>query len=74
MMEQPSTEHENPSQAGQFEAQAAGKQPGMTADLVDFLLHNKSWWLTPIIVLLLLVGLLVVLAGTGAAPFIYTLF
>ena len=42
--------------------------------MVDFLLHNKSWWLTPIIVMLLLVGLLVMLAGTGAAPFIYTLF
>ncbi len=73
-MTHPSTEHGSPQQAGQFEVQAAGQQPSVTANLVDFLLHNKSWWLTPIIVLLLLVGLLVVLAGTGAAPFIYTLF
>ncbi len=73
-MSYPSTEPENPQQTRQFETQAAGKQPSVTADLVDFLLHNKSWWLAPIIVLLLLVGLLVILAGTGAAPFIYTLF
>ena len=74
-MTHPSTEHGSPQQAGQFEVQAAGQQlASVTADLVDFLLHNKSWWLTRIIVLLLLVGLLVVLAGTGTAPFIYTLF
>jgi hypothetical protein len=30
--------------------------------------------LTPIIVLMLLLGILVVLGGSGAAPFIYTLF
>ncbi len=60
--------------AGAFEAQAAGQQTGMIRELVDFLLHNKKWWLTPIVLVLLLVGVLVVLAGTGAAPFIYTLF
>jgi hypothetical protein len=35
---------------------------------------NKKWWLTPIILVLLVVGLLVMLGGTSAAPFIYTLF
>ena len=37
--------------------------------------HNKKWWMTPIILVLLLLGVLVVLAGTGmAGPSIYTLF
>ena len=40
----------------------------------DFLLSNKKWWLTPIILALLLVGALILLSGTVAAPFIYTLF
>ncbi|MAE66217.1 MAG: hypothetical protein CMJ18_18255 [Phycisphaeraceae bacterium] len=40
----------------------------------DFLAYNKKWWLAPIIVTLLLVGLFVILGGTAAAPFIYTLF
>lgn len=60
--------------AGDFSREAEGTQPGIVREFVDFLLHNKKWWLAPIIVMLLLIGLLVVLAGTGAAPFIYTLF
>ena len=47
---------------------------GFIAEMVGFLKDNKRWWLTPIIVFLLLLGLLLVLASTGAAPFIYTLF
>jgi len=39
-----------------------------------FLMENKKWWLLPIIVVFLLLGVLIVLGGTGAAPFIYTLF
>lgn len=57
-----------------FSQQANNNHPGMVAEFVDFLTHNKKWWLTPIIVILLLFGLLIVLGSTGAAPFIYTLF
>ncbi len=39
-----------------------------------FLRDNKKWWLLPILAVLLLFALLGVLAGTGAAPFIYTMF
>ena len=60
--------------ANDFSRQAEGEQPGIVREFVDFLLHNKKWWLAPIIVMLLLIGLLVILGGTGAAPFIYTLF
>jgi hypothetical protein len=40
----------------------------------DFLRYNKKWWLSPIILVLLLVGAVIILGGTSAAPFIYTLF
>lgn len=55
---------------------AAVSQPRRSAagELWAFLRQNKKWWLTPIVVAVLLFGLLVLLAGTGAAPFIYTLF
>ena len=36
--------------------------------------HKKKYWLVPIVVVLLLLGVLVLLSGTAAAPFIYTLF
>jgi ABC-type microcin C transport system permease subunit YejE len=57
-----------------FSRQAEQTSPSLLGELVDFLLHNKAWWITPIVVVLLLVGLLIFLAGTGAAPFIYPLF
>ena len=59
----------------EFERSASQRQRGMLSELVYFMRHNKKWWLTPIILMLVLVGLLVIFAGTGpVAPFIYTLF
>lgn len=41
----------------------------------DFLRVRKKWWLAPIIIVLLLLGVLIFFAQTSAvAPFIYTLF
>jgi hypothetical protein len=57
-----------------FLAKASGKQAGLVSELVGFLKANKKWWLAPIVIAILLLGLLVVLGGTAAAPFIYTLF
>lgn len=57
-----------------FARQARGRQSGFLAEFWTFLLSNKKWWLTPIAVTLLLLGILVAVGGTAAAPFIYTLF
>ncbi len=73
MSDQPNSVDQR-DQAEQFEEEAGGEQIGIVAEFVDFVLHNKKWWLTPIIVVLLAVGLLIMLGSTGAAPFIYTLF
>ncbi len=44
-------------------------------DLINFLKERKKFWLLPMIVVLLLLGLLIVFAGGSVvAPFIYTLF
>jgi len=48
---------------------------GIVGDLMSFFWHNKWWWLTPMILVLLGLGGLVVFAQSSAiAPFIYTLF
>ena len=48
---------------------------GIAKELFEFLRHRKKWWLTPIIVLLVLLGALIVLTeGSALAPFIYALF
>jgi hypothetical protein len=57
-----------------FQAQAAGERTSLVREFIDFLGENKKYWLAPIIVAILLLGLLVVLGGSAAAPFIYTLF
>jgi hypothetical protein len=57
-----------------FSKQAEEKRRGPFAEFLQFALQNKKWWLTPIIVVLVLVGILAVLGGSGVAPFIYTLF
>ena len=55
-----------------FARQAEEPSPGLLRELLDFLVYNKAWWLTPIVVVLL--------AGrpvdrsAEAAPFIYPLF
>ena len=44
-------------------------------DLWSFMRERKKFWLAPIIIVLLLLGVLIVLTeGTAVAPFIYTLF
>ena len=57
-----------------FADQAEQSSPGIILEFVDFLRYNKKWWLTPILLVLLLVGTLIVLGSGAAAPFIYTLF
>jgi hypothetical protein len=57
-----------------FTRAAEQPQPGFLAEMWTFLVTNKKWWLTPVIVILLAFGVLMALAGTAAAPFIYTLF
>ena len=44
-------------------------------DLWGFMRVRKKFWLAPIIIIMLLLGMLIVLAqGSAVAPFIYTLF
>jgi hypothetical protein len=50
------------------------KSTGILRELWQFLRHNRKWWMAPIVVALLLVGLLTFLSGTAVAPFIYSLF
>ena len=57
-----------------FEEIDATEKSGLLREFVLFLMHNKKYWMTPIILVLLLFGLLIILGGSAAAPFIYTLF
>ena len=53
---------------------AVEPQPSLWREFAEFLVHRKRWWLTPIIVILLVLGLFIGLTGTAISPFIYALF
>jgi len=43
--------------------------------IINFLMVRKKWWLAPIILFTLLIGMVIVLTqGSALSPFIYTLF
>jgi len=67
-------EPNNPRPDNDFRRLAEKPAAGMLRELWDFLRENRAWWLTPIVVVLLLISVLVILGATGAAPLIYTLF
>lgn len=44
-------------------------------DLWGFMRERKKYWLAPIIIVLLIMGILIVFGGSSAlAPFVYSLF
>jgi hypothetical protein len=57
-----------------FERQAEERQPSLIGELFGFVMANKKWWMIPILVMVVALGVIVFLGGTAAAPFIYTLF
>lgn len=63
-----------PPSSPKFADVPPAKDRGALAELCALLRHNKKYWMLPIVVLLFLFGALIVISGSSAAPFIYTLF
>lgn len=61
------------SDADLFNEASREKRQRLAGEFMGFLGENKKWWLLPIILAVLVLGALVILAGTGAGPFVYTL-
>jgi len=55
------------------ESQRSGNK-GIASEFFSFAWKNKKWWLIPLILVFLILLSLGILAGTGAAPYIYALF
>ena len=53
----------------------AARRVGIIGELMQFLWVRKLWWMMPMVLLLLVMGILMIFAQSSAiAPFIYTLF
>jgi len=61
-------------ESSEFEELSREQEPSFLREIWTFIKEEKLWWMSPIVIVLLLVGILVALTSTGAAPFIYTLF
>jgi hypothetical protein len=66
--------HDPRPDADDFTRKASEPRVGLMRELVAFMAENKKWWLAPILISILVLGALVMLGGTAAAPFIYPLF
>ena len=58
----------------EFAKESESRQPSILAEFFDFLVHNKKWWLTPIVLILLFLSFFVLMTNTALGPFIYVLF
>jgi C4-dicarboxylate transporter len=67
-------DHQKQDRADEFVQYASKDRVGLVTEFLDFLKHNKKWWLLPILITFAGIGILALLMGSGAAPFIYTLF
>jgi hypothetical protein len=63
-----------PHDQNQFAAEGASGRTGLAAEFWDFLKHNKKWWLLPILLAMVGIGLIIAFGASGAAPFLYPLF
>lgn len=69
---------ESPAQAivvEQMPGQKKSHNKSLLQETWDFLKIRKAWWLTPIIIMLVLVGVLIIFSqSSSVSPFIYALF
>lgn len=58
----------------ELERAAKRGAPSVLADWAAYLRGSGKWWLLPVVLVLLILGTLLMLTSTPAAPFIYSLF
>jgi Family of unknown function (DUF5989) len=52
----------------------SAKNSTLLGEIIGFMLKNKKFWLLPIMLCFVLIGVVALLSTTAAAPFIYTFF
>ena len=57
-----------------FAERMEGKSPNMLSEFWGLLRHSRKWWLTPLLIAAVLLGVFMLLFGTPLSPLIYTLF
>lgn len=64
----------NDQKPNDFEQANQQEQAGLAKKFFAFLGENKKFWLIPLLLALLAIGVLLIVDSTSEAPFSYTLF
>ncbi len=71
-MSDPANDQNEPSFA---EEASSNARTGLVGEFIGYMREYTKWWLTPIIVVFLVIAVVLIFGSTsGALPFIYTLF
>ena len=68
------TETKKPRGKNEFEAASEEGNSSLIGEFIYFIKTNKKYWMIPLLLALLGLGAIIILGGTSAAPFIYSLF
>ena len=71
--DQPMKQPMGPEPEPASDVESAPERPSLVCEFVAFLAENKKWWLVPIILMFLLLGLLILATSSPLSPFLYTL-
>ena len=69
-----SEQQESEQQEKDFLGAAESSNRGLMGEFFGFMRENAKWWLLPFLIVFGLLGILLIVGTTGAAPFIYTMF
>lgn len=64
----------SPSEVSVLDGSRRNQSHSFVGELWLFVRVSGKWWLVPVLVVLLLLGVLVMTSGAWYAPFLYTLF
>lgn len=73
MSEKQSNEKDN-AKKDDLESLSENESQSLITEFVAFLGSNKKWWLTPVIIAIILLSILVMFGGSSLAPLIYPFF
>jgi hypothetical protein len=65
---------QRPDETQDFDKLARSARQSFIGEVWHLLTSDRRFWLAPIVIAIVILGVLVLLTSTGVAPFIYTLF
>ena len=62
-----------PTSGPELSSGPSARRRSLASEFLEYLLENKKWWMIPIILVIVILGLLLIASGSAVAPFIYAL-